>query len=202
LYYSVGDLLMLPIALDLARLRVILVGRGAATCRRLALLDQAGAHRLAVFSDRPDPALTAAAGARIRRGLPSGGDLAAAAVLLVCDLPSADARALADTARALGLLCNVEDATALCDFHMPAIVRRGDLVLAISTGGKSPGLARALKQWLERLLDARWGERLNALAQRRQRWRARGHAAPALGTLTRRAIARAGWLSDTDRGAA
>ena len=193
---------MLPIALDLARLPVILVGRGAATCRRLSQLDQAGAGRLAVFSDRPAPALIAAAGDRLRHRLPDRGDLAAAAVLLVCDLPSADARALADAARALGLLRNVEDAIALCDFHMPAIVRRGDLVLAISTGGKSPGLARALKQWLERLLDARWGERLTALAQRRQQWRARGHTAPALGALTRRAIVRAGWLSDTDRGAA
>jgi precorrin-2 dehydrogenase / sirohydrochlorin ferrochelatase len=192
---------MLPIALDVGRLPVALVGRGAAACRRLSLLDQAGARRVVVFSDRPEAALIAAAGDRLRRRLPEHADLAATALLLVCDLPPESARALAEAARALGRLVNVEDATALCDVHMPAIVRRGDLVLAISTGGKSPGLAAALKRWLEALLDARWGERLQALARRRRQWRARGHDTAELGALTQRLIARERWLPGADRDA-
>jgi len=193
---------MLPIALDLTRLRVAVVGRGAAACRRLSLLDQAGARRVSVFSDRPEPALAAAAGDRLRRRLPEGADLAGPAVLLVCDLPLGTAGALAAAARASGVLVNVEDVSALCDFHMPAIVRRGDLVLAISTGGKSPGLARALRHWLERLIDARWGERLRGLARRRRQWRARGLGTPELAALTRQLIEREGWLPPDDRDAA
>ena len=186
---------MLPIALDLGRLPVVLVGRGAAACRRLALLDRAGARRVRVFADCPEPDLARAAGDRLRRRLPARIELADAALVLVCDLPRPLAGALAADARALGRLVNVEDEIALCDVHMPAIVRRGDLVLAISTGGKSPGLARALKEWLERLLDAGWGARLEMLACRRARWRAEGHLGLQLSALTDALIARKGWLA-------
>jgi precorrin-2 dehydrogenase/sirohydrochlorin ferrochelatase len=192
---------MLPIALDLACLPVAVVGRGAGACRRLALLDQAAARRVTVFSDAPDAALVAAAGDRLRRTLPGRDELADSAVLLVCDLPRPLAAALAAEARALQRLVNVEDDTALCDFHMPAIIRRGDLVLAISTGGKSPGLARALKQWLEGLLDARWAARLQLLAHRRGHWRTSGRSAQEVGGLTRRLLDRSGWLSAASRDA-
>jgi precorrin-2 dehydrogenase / sirohydrochlorin ferrochelatase len=187
---------MLPLALDLARLPVAVVGRGTAARRRLALLDEAGARQVAVFSDAPDAELAQAAGDRLSRRLPEQDDLAGRALLLVCDLPRPLAARLAAEGHALKLLVNVEDDIALCDFHMPAIVRRGDLVLAISTGGKSPGLARALKQWLERLFDARWVERLQRLAHRRERWRASGRSARVVSLLTRRLIDRQGWLSE------
>jgi len=193
---------MLPLALDLALLPVAVVGRGVAARRRLALLDEAGAHQVAVFSDAPDAELTRAAGDRLRHRLPGHDDLADRALLLVCDLPQPLAARLAADGHALKLLVNVEDDIALCDFHMPAIVRRGDLVLAISTGGKSPGLARALKRWLERLFDARWAERLQRLARRREHWRASGRCARAVSLLTRRLIDRQGWLSEPPRDAA
>jgi precorrin-2 dehydrogenase/sirohydrochlorin ferrochelatase len=193
---------MLPLALDLARLPVVVVGRGVGARRRLALLDEAGARQVAVFSDAPDGELARAAGDRLRDRLPEHDDLADRALLLVCDLPRALAARLAAQGHALKLLVNVEDDIALCDFHMPAIVRRGDLVLAISTGGKSPGLARALKRWLERQFDVGWAERLQRLARRREHWRASGRSARAVSRLTRRLINRQGWLSEPPRDAA
>ena len=48
---------MLPISVDLAQTRVILVGEGAAACRRLKLLDEAGAAALEIFAPEPDPEL-------------------------------------------------------------------------------------------------------------------------------------------------
>jgi len=49
-----------------------------------------------------------------------------------------------------GVLCNVVDVPEYCDFYYPAVVRRGDLQIAISTNGQSPSLAQKLRQQLER----------------------------------------------------
>jgi precorrin-2 dehydrogenase/sirohydrochlorin ferrochelatase len=62
-----------------------------------------------------------------------------------------------------GVLCNVVDVPDLCDFFYPAVVRRGDLQIAISTAGQSPSLAQRLRQQLERQFGdgyAAWVERL------------------------------------------
>ena len=53
-------------------------------------------------------------------------------------------------ARRRGVLCNVVDVPDLCDFFYPAIVRRGDLQIAVSTAGRSPSLAQKIRQQLEK----------------------------------------------------
>ena len=107
---------MFPINLDLSRLTVLVVGNDAATARRLGELDQAGASSVKVFSSHPCDALRARAGERLTHGLPQTVDLNAAAIVFVINIDADIAADLANTARAVGALLNVEDVKPFCDF--------------------------------------------------------------------------------------
>ena len=67
-----------------------------------------------------------------------------------------------------GVLCNVVDVPELCDFFYPAVVRRGDLQIAISTAGKSPSLAQKLRQQLEQQFGEGYAEWVAQLGETRQ----------------------------------
>ncbi len=67
-----------------------------------------------------------------------------------------------------GVLCNVVDVPDLCDFYYPAVVRRGDLQIAVSTNGKSPSLAQKLRQQLERQFGPGYAEWVAELGETRK----------------------------------
>ncbi|HVB67417.1 MAG TPA: siroheme synthase, partial [Acetobacteraceae bacterium] len=94
-----------------------------------------------------------------------------------------------------GILVNVEDRPELCDFRNAAELRRGDLLIAVSTGGASPGLAGAIRNRIAALFGPEWAGRVAALGARRRAWRAEGRALPELARLTAAAVAEAGWLA-------
>ncbi len=191
---------MFPILLDLSRVRVALAGNGAAALRRLRLLDQDGARNLAVYSTDPLPALETAAGARLRRALPSAAELAGVHIVFAVDLPAAILAELSATAQVIGTLIHVEDKPALGTVHAPAQVRRGDLLLTVSTNGRSPGLARRLKRFLEGLFGAEWQDRLDELATLREGWREAGAEPAEVARWTEGWIDRHHWLDDAGRG--
>ena len=72
-------------------------------------------------------------------------------------------------ARARAVLCNVVDVPPLCDFYYPAVVRRGDLQIAISTGGSSPSLAKRLREEMESAFGPEYEAWLRVLARKRQK---------------------------------
>lgn len=185
---------MLPISLDLARLRVLLVGEGAAACRRLALLDEAGARTLDVYAPEPASELAEPAGARLRRRWPHPGEVVEAHLVFVAGAPEPVADEIGRIARAAGVLVNVEDDRRQSDFHSAAVVRRGDLCVAVSTNGQSPGLAALLRRWLERRIGPEWGLRLDEIAALRRVWRATDPDPAALGRRTRDWAAERRWL--------
>lgn len=76
-------------------------------------------------------------------------------------------------ARQRGVLCNVVDVPELCDFYYPALVRRGELQIAVSTGGKSPALAQRLRKELEAKFGPEYGDWLAELGVARKRIRAK-----------------------------
>jgi siroheme synthase-like protein len=105
---------------------------------------------------------------------------------VVCVASSADPTErdrIALEARARGVLVNVMDDVPNCDFAAPAVVRRGDLVLAISTGGRSPALARRLREELEARFGPEWATILEVLREVRDQTIA---ALPDLGDRARR----------------
>ena len=67
-----------------------------------------------------------------------------------------------------GVLCNVVDDPAYCDFYYPAVVRRGDLQIAISTNGRSPSLSQKLRQQLERQFGPGYAQWVAELGETRK----------------------------------
>ena len=185
---------MFPIVLDLEIVPVALVGSGPLASKRLTQFIQAGAKRLTVFSESDDTVLAALAGERLIRRLPTDEDLAGFQVIYIVDLEPGIAADLAARCRALGRLVNVEDVKHLCDFHTPSQVRRGDLLVSISTGGKSPGLAQRLRRYLETLFHPEWEDWLEELAHARSEWRAQGADMETVAKRTESMIEERGWL--------
>jgi len=186
---------MLPMVLDLARLRLVLVGNGAAAERRLALLDEAGAADLSVYADDPLPSLAHAAGSRLVRRLPSAQELATARMVFIAERAARHARDLAAAARAAGALVHVEDEPALCDAHAPATLRRGELLIAVSTGGQSPALAVQVRRFLAALFGTEWQLRLDELAALRHGWREGGADSETVARWSEEWVGRQGWLT-------
>jgi precorrin-2 dehydrogenase / sirohydrochlorin ferrochelatase len=185
---------MIPIVVDPKQSAMALIGRGEAAERRLELLLAGGADQIAVFSDAPSARLEELAAHRLRRRLPSAAELARFALLWIADLPLAEAAPLARAARAGGCLVNVEDVIAFCDFHNPSQVRRGDLLLTVSTAGKSPGLAARIRAELARAFGPEWAGRLERIGAKRTAWRRERHSLRELARLTNATIDANGWL--------
>lgn len=162
---------MLSLVLDPSKTKIGLAGAGEALAKRRAHLAEAGVVPVDI---RPDD----------RDGL--GG----LSILYVAGLEREVSAALAGRARALGILVNVEDQPSLCDFHVPATVRRGDLLLTVSSGGRSPGLVRLVREWLSDQFGAEWSGRVAELGSRRDDWRASGLSPARISEKTRAFAAR------------
>lgn len=185
--------MMLPIAIDLARVPVALVGRDAQALKRLRHLEADGVARTRLFSDVPSQALIAHAGDRLVQRLPTPADLAGSRVVFIADLAPEESADVAVAATAAGALVNVEDQRGWCDFHSPSVVRRGDLVMSVSTGGQSPALARRIRMTLEALFPESWAGRVAELGRLRRRLRAHGLGGEVT-QATDALIARRNWL--------
>ena len=135
----------LPIFLNLKDRKVLLLGSGEMADAKRRLYERSGA----IITDDEN-----------------AGNLTLAVVAL-----EDDEQAIAAVARlkARGLLVNAVDRSALCDYTTPAIIDRNPVLIAIGTGGASAGLAKALRQRLERLLPASLGLLAAALLDARDR---------------------------------
>jgi siroheme synthase-like protein len=160
-----------PVLLRLAGRRVVVIGAGAVAERKLqALLDSRA--RVSVVSPLTSARVEAwaAAGAiELRRRSYRPGDLAGACLAYVAtDDPAASRQAWGE-AQERGVWINVADQPGLCDFFAPAVVRQGDLTIAVSTNGASPALARRVRERLEGEFGPAYAQALAVLRGERAR---------------------------------
>jgi uroporphyrin-III C-methyltransferase/precorrin-2 dehydrogenase/sirohydrochlorin ferrochelatase len=155
----------LPIFLNLRGEPCLVVGGGEVAARKCALLLRAGA-RVTILA----PALNGGfdadlAAARITHRAASfcDEDVAGYALVIAATNDEAVNRTVAAAARARHIPVNVVDRPALCSFIMPSIVDRAPIIVAVSSGGASPVLARLMRARLESLIPTGYG-RLAALA--------------------------------------
>ena len=144
-----------PVMLDISEKPVIVVGGGKVASRKVMRLLQCGA-RVTVISPRLEPELERLADERqidwiaepFKESLL---DRIPGAVLI---FGTTDRRAvnqkIHSTAVKRAIPCNIADVPDLCTFTAPAVVARGDLTIAVSTGGSSPALARRIREELEK----------------------------------------------------
>ena len=152
-----------PLFLDVAGRRCVVVGGGEVAARKVRGLLEAGAH-VTLITPACSPALARLAAERDVERLERAyrpGDLQGAALAVAAAGDAAVNRAVWQEATALGIPVNVVDNPARCTFIAPAVVRRGSLVLAISTSGKCPALAA----WLRRRVEAWVGPEYGPLTE-------------------------------------
>ena len=136
-----------PIFLDLTGKRVVVVGAGRVALRKTRGLLEAGA-RVTVIAPRVEPEFERLPVTLFRRRFRAS-DLAGALLAFAATDDRRVNRTIAAAAQKRAIPVNVADSRAECDFILPARIRRGNLQVAVSTGGSSPRLAAALRRKIE-----------------------------------------------------
>lgn len=162
---------MYPVSLNITGRLCVVIGGGKVAERKVSGLLAAGG-RVRVIS----PVLTASLHALVDRGTVTwrakpyeSGDLdEALLVFAATDQPAVQAAVQRD-ARAAGLLANIADAPEACDFQIPAAVRRGDLLLTVSTSGRSPAVSALIRRQLEGEFGEEYGLLTDLLGEARDR---------------------------------
>ena len=163
-----------PAFLDLRGRRCLVVGGGAVASRKVHGLLECGA-RVGVVSPALVPALARlAASGRIEHRARAFRKVDARGCVLVIAATGVAAvdDAVAEAARRHGALVNAVDRPARCDFIYGSVLRRGELQIAVSTGGRAPALAREIRRRLEPVVGAEYAALVERVGRARQAARA------------------------------
>jgi precorrin-2 dehydrogenase/sirohydrochlorin ferrochelatase len=165
-----------PLVLRLTGRHCVVVGGGAVATRKVQGLLASGATITVIAPDLSTELedLVTAGRLRAERRPFEPADLDGAVLAFAATDSREVNRAVAEAARVRGVLVNIADDPAHCDFTVPALVRRGEIALAVSTGGRSPAFARFLREQLEGWLTDSRCELLELLAELRRELRADG----------------------------
>lgn len=162
---------MLPIIITPQYVSALVMGQGSATTRRLQQLKDANVEKVKYFPEFVSEV-------HLEENL-EGVNL-----VYIADFSDEVSGKIAKIVRSKNILLNIEDKFEFCDFHVPAIIRRGDLLLTASTGGKSPRVARRVKKILENQFDGSFADKLDIISQKRLGWKSGGAGIPEVAKLT------------------
>ena len=166
-----------PVFLGMQERPCVVIGTGPEAERKVEGLLEAGAQ-VTVVAARPSPLLEELATqgrVALHRRPYSEGDLAGAFLAIAATTEDVElSKRIANEAERERVLLNVMDVTALCTWIAPALVHRGRLIMAISTSGLSPAMARFIREELEETVPKEYGTLLEIVAEVRKRLRRGG----------------------------
>lgn len=160
-----------PVYLNLTGKRVVVIGAGSVAVRKIRALADAGAV-VTVIAKEFDPHFEkcfADIHLDVRRQSYTKESIAHAAIVIAVTNDTGLNRQIYDDCKASKTFCNVVGVPDLCDFYVPAVVRKGSLQIAISTDGKCPAYAAQLKREIDLLITADHAGFLDALEYIRKR---------------------------------
>lgn len=178
-----------PVLVELAGRHVVVLGSLPVREGKVEALVAGGADDVLVVASAPSARLEELAeldGVQVERRRWRASDLDGAFLAIAHDPDPGVRAAMAREARRRHVMVNVVDDIPACDWAMPSVVRRGDLLLAIGTGAASPALSKKLRERFEAEFGPEWAEvlrvlrevreesleRLPAFPARAERWRA------------------------------
>lgn len=160
-----------PIYLELNNRRAVVIGAGSVAARKVQALHDAGA-RVIVIAEHVKTALEEAfhlPNVELVLASYSKNYLAGATLAIAATNDPALNQKIFHDCQELEVLCNVVDQPELCDFYMPAVVKRGDLQIAIGTDGNCPAYSGHLRRKLEEVFTEEHGRFLEQLEKTRKR---------------------------------
>ncbi len=149
-----------PIFIDVENRDVVIIGGGAVCARKAETMMRYGARVTVVAPQVTDEIIGWANAGRMhwKRKEYDDGDLDGASIVIASTDDACVNGRIARDCRRRKIPVNVVDVTHLCEFIVPAIVEQGSIQIAVSTGGKSPALARTLKENLQKLVGPEYAE--------------------------------------------
>ena len=184
---------MFPIALDLTKIPVLLIGKGEAFTRRHRQLLEFGASSLSLW-EREGGEGDCGNSFSFPHPNPNPLSEGEGRIVMIAGLSRPVSEQLANAARAAGKLVNVEDMNDLCDFYFTANVKRGDLLIAVSTGGASPTLSRKIRDYIAGIFGTEWEAYTAEIARFRKKLKADGKSIPEVLKESEKFLADKGWL--------
>lgn len=161
---------LFPLFLKLEGRKCLVVGAGSIATGKIAGLLATGARIHVVAPQATDQIRTWATQGKLswlsRRFKPS--DLDGMFIVIAATASNQLQRTIFEESRKRGVLANVVDVPDLCDFYYPAVVRRGQLQIAVSTAGRSPALAQRIRRELEEQFGDEYGPVLERLGSIRE----------------------------------
>ena len=167
-----------PVQLDIRGRQCLVVGGGGVGTRKIETLLSCGARVTLVSLEVSDKLrrLSNRGDITLRERAYTASDLEGVFLVIGATDDEDLNRRISTDAAAFNVLCNIADRPEKCNFILPAIVQRGDLVLTVSTSGRSPALAKKLRKDLERQFGEEYALLLKLMGAIRRRLLAKAHA--------------------------